>query len=149
MRSHYQIQGWITSCHWAWPGAVSMRCQRPTGPWPERVTDAEPVFPCWLELPVTAFAYPQPKGASVFYQFFIMFLNVILFDQWPIWSQFTGIFLSMYCTDFNSGHQTKGDDGHLIPQTIVASGNYFALYDALWIESVQVLQFERQGFKST
>lgn len=51
--------------------------------------------------------------ASVFYQFFVMFLNVILFDQWPIWSQFTGIFLSMYCTDFNSGHQTKGDDGHL------------------------------------
>lgn len=92
VRSRYQIQGWITRCHWAWPGALSMRYHRPRGHWPVRVTDTEPVLPCWVELTVTAFAHPQPKGACVFYQFLIMFLNVLLFDQWPVWSQFTGIF---------------------------------------------------------
>jgi len=46
----------------------------------------ETLFPCWLEPNSVAFAYSQPKGASVFYQVFIDTFHHVLkcHSIWPV-----------------------------------------------------------------
>lgn len=80
---------------------------------------------------------------------FVMFSNV-LFDQWPVWSQLIGIFVPVCCTEFNSGHTTKGADGGLRVLSITAAeDSYFVMCDALKIAFIRVLSPERQGLKLT